>query len=288
VVSGASWFRGLRGVAAHRMTLVGLVAATRAQTALTDPTIGMPCASLRSRGSRAGRRAGVRRQTRRCRARDRPAGVTVGQSQPSERLVGVEGPGGSLYAARREELPGIPRASARQGEQQGRGAKSPAREWTTTRSPSSAKPGFEHASSRQSCSHGSGPPPTRVASRSRRTTPSAIGASCQSGEHIDRGSGPGQDLVGQGAQLEALGHDVGRGQQLVGAQPSRAAREPPRARRSAARGTYRASRRSASAPSAPEVQEAVRRDRCTPSTHTSAPTACARSAIAATGGRSSR
>ena len=38
------------------------------------------------------------------------------------------------------------------------------------------------------------------------------------GEHVDRGGDAGEELVGQGAEFEALRHDVGCRQQLVGVQ----------------------------------------------------------------------
>ena len=53
----------------------------------------------------------------------------------------------------------------------------------------------------------------------RRDEPVTARTDCarsEIGEEVDGGGGAGEQLVGQRAELEALGHGVARGKQLVG------------------------------------------------------------------------
>ena len=116
-------------------------------------------------------------------------------------------------------------------------------------------------------------------SRSRRSRRRA-----ERGDEVDRGGDAGEQLVGQRAELEALGHRVARRQELVGAQRLEQRRGRRRARRSAGRRTCRASRPAGRRPSR---RGRARRARCGARRRRGAarrPRARARATVA-TGGR---
>ena len=88
--------------------------------------------------------------------------------------------------------------------------RSAAREWRVSRSPRAASPDSIRVRSRSSCSAISAAAET---SCERRESPDPTEA-IRSTAAVT----PGQQLVRQRAELEPLGHHVGRGQQLVGPQ----------------------------------------------------------------------
>ena len=115
---------------------------------------------------------------------------------------------------------------------------------------------------------------------SRRSAASGV----EVGDEVDRGGDAGEQLVGQRAELEPLGHRVAWTAAACRGAASRAA---PGAAASAPRcgpKNLYGEQAKKSAPSAATSTGACGA-RCTPSTYTSAPTSCAAPAIAGTSGR---
>ncbi len=175
---------------------------------------GSPC--HRSRAAGVSFRKSARPSSRRSTSSSEVAGDTdaqaagVAEAQVAGGLQGVEVAGGGMDVPSGEEAVGVLGAAAVEGDQQGRGA--------------AGRPGVDGrpVEGREPLLEAGPQPrlvlPDRLVRRAEPGAAVAVGTAAEPGEDVDGRAGAGQQLVGQGAQLEPLGHRVRGGQQLVRAQ----------------------------------------------------------------------
>ena len=174
---------------------------------------------------------GVRRQPD-------PQAAVVAQPEPAGRLDGVERPGRRVDPELGQELVRRLRRPARRRSAAGSACAAGALD-CSRHARQRGQPALEPRA--QVAPRAPRARPSRPAPAGRRGPPAASASSV--GVEVDGRGHAGQQLVGQRAELEPLGHVVGRRQKLVRMQRFQQLRPSGRPRRSAARGTCTASRR---------------------------------------------